>query len=102
MSTQLANQSLEKAAMKVAIGLIVALLLYLGVAFYSMTWGERLLRPVQPGMSQSEVRSLVGEPVRVIERTNSTVAWDYSKWRLLTDAVVFFDTNGLVTAVVTD
>jgi hypothetical protein len=67
-----------------------------------MTWGERLLRPVRAGMSQSEVRSLVGEPVRIVERTNGTVVWDYSKWPLLTDAIVYFDANRLVFAIETD
>ncbi|MCW5557109.1 MAG: outer membrane protein assembly factor BamE [Verrucomicrobiae bacterium] len=91
-----------KAAVKLGIWLLAVLLLYVGFSVYSMTWSERLLRPVRPGMSQSDVRSLVGEPSRMVERTNGTVAWDYSTWQLLADAVVYFDTNSLVSAIETD
>jgi hypothetical protein len=94
--------AIMKTAVKLSIGLAAALLLYAGLGVYSMTWSERFLRPVRVGMSQSDVRGLVGEPARMVERANGTVAWDYRTWQLLTDAVVYFDTNSLVSAVETD
>ena len=63
-----------------------------------MTWSERLLRPVQRGMSQSQVRALVGSPLRTVTRTNATDAWYYDRW-WSSDAVVYFDTNQMVSAV---
>jgi|DewCreStandDraft_2_1066082.scaffolds.fasta_scaffold00015_21 hypothetical protein len=87
---------------KIAEGVLVALLLYIGLGICAMGWSERRLRPVRGGMSQMEVRRLLGEPVRVIERTNGTRVWDYGKWPPLTEARVYFDTNGLVLAIETD
>ena len=86
---------------KAGIALLGALLLYFAFVFYSMSWSERLLRPVTKGMSQADVRSLVGAPIAEIRRDNGTLVWDYDKW-FWTDAVVYFDTNGLVSAIETD
>ena len=75
-----------------------------GVMFFlwnSMTWGERLLQPVQQGMSQSQVRAEVGAPLQIVTRSNATVAWYYDRW-WSGDAVVYFGTNELVCAVEID
>jgi hypothetical protein len=90
-----------KTIKKACIALFGALLLYVAFGFYSMSWSERLLRPVTKGMSQTDVRSLVGAPVAEIQRDNGTTAWDYNKW-FWTDAVVYFGTDGLVSAIETD
>jgi hypothetical protein len=90
-----------KTAIKVGVAIIVALVAYMLFVVYSMTWSERFLRPVHKGMSQAEVRQLVGAPLKVVTRTNGTDAWYFTQsW--FTDAVVYFDTNGLVSAVETD
>ena len=86
---------------KIAISVLVLLVLAVLFLWYSMTWSERLLRPVQRGMSQGQVRALVGSPLRVITRTNATDAWYYDRW-WSSDAVVYFDTNRMVSAVETD
>jgi hypothetical protein len=90
-----------KTVKKVTIALLSALLLHFAFGFYSMSWSERLLRPVAKGMSQADVRSLVGAPVEEIHRDNRTTAWNYNKW-FWTDAVVYFDTGGLVSAIEID
>ena len=90
-----------KTAIKVGIGILMVLMAYLLFGVYSMTWSERFLRPVQKGMSQAEVRQLVGAPLRAITRTNNTDAWYYTRW-WSSDAVVYFDTNRLVSALETD
>ena len=86
---------------KVAIAVLVTVSVAMFLLWYSMTWSERLLRPVHVGMSQSQVRSVVGAPLSIINRTNSTDAWYYNRW-WSSDAVVYFDTNGVVSAIETD
>jgi hypothetical protein len=65
---------------KLSIGLLLALVLYLGFGMYSMFWSENLLRPVKNGMSESEVREVIGAPVSIINRGNGTSMWDYNRW----------------------
>jgi outer membrane protein assembly factor BamE (lipoprotein component of BamABCDE complex) len=86
---------------KVAIAVLVTVSVAMFLLWYSMTWSERLLQPVHVGMSQSQVRSVVGVPLSIINRTNSTDAWYYNRW-WSSDAVVYFDTNGVVSAIETD
>lgn len=86
---------------KLSIGLFLALVLYLGFGMYSMFWSENLLRPVKNGMSESEVREVIGAPVSIIHRGNGTSMWDYNEW-FWTDAVVHFGADGRVLAVECD
>jgi outer membrane protein assembly factor BamE (lipoprotein component of BamABCDE complex) len=86
---------------KIAVSVLVLLVLAILFLWHSVTWSERLLRPVRRGMSQNQVRALVGSPLRVVTRTNATDAWYYDHW-WSSDAVVYFDTNQMVSAVETD
>ena len=86
---------------KVSIAVLVTVSIAMFLLWYSMTWSERFLGPVHDGMTQSQVRSLVGSPLRSVTRTNATDAWYYDRW-WSSDAVVYFDTNGVVSAVETD
>ena len=76
-------------------------LAYLAFGLYSMSWGQRLLAPVKKGMTMSQVRSLVGNPVTETDRGNGGTTWDYNRW-FWTDARVYFDPSGLVLATETD
>ena len=86
---------------KIAISVLVMVIVAMFFLWYSMTWSERFLNPVHVGMSQSQVRSLVGSPLNIINRTNSTDAWYYNRW-WSSEAVVYFDTNRVVSALETD
>lgn len=78
---------------------VSAVLVY-GFCAYKYLWGDRLLAPVQKGMTTNGVQHLVGAPRQIISRTNGTIAWIYnSVWD---DAEVYFGPNGRVSAVVTD
>ena len=71
------------------------------LAWHVMTWGERFLRPVHQGMTQSQVLAVIGSPLKKVTRTNNTDAWYYTTSRWV-DAVVYFDTNKVVFALETD
>ena len=86
---------------KISAAVFVVLAVVVFALWYMMSASERLLRPVQRGMTQSQVRSLVGSPLSIINRTNGTDAWYYSRW-WIGDAVVYFDTNRVVYALETD
>jgi hypothetical protein len=74
--------------------------LFYGTASYTMFWGDRFLAPVHKGMTMTEVRRLVGDPKKIVFRTNEPTVWSYSPpWD---DGVVYFDMNGFVSAVETD
>jgi outer membrane protein assembly factor BamE (lipoprotein component of BamABCDE complex) len=89
------------ALIKISIALLVTVSAAMFLLWYSMTWSERLLNPIHEGMTQDQVRSLVGSPLRIINRTNATDAWYYDRW-WSSDAVIYFDTNQVVSAIETD
>jgi len=86
---------------KIAIGVLVVFVVAFVFIWFLTTESERYLRPVKTGMTQGQVRSVVGSPLSIINRTNGTDAWYYSRW-WMGDAVVYFDTNQLVSAKETD
>lgn len=86
---------------KIGVSVLVVVSAVMFFLWYSMIWSERFLQPVQTGMSESKVRSLVGTPLRVVTRTNGSVAWYYDRW-WSSDAVVYFNTNRVVSAIETD
>ena len=86
---------------KFGIGILAVVSAAMFFLWYSMTWSERFLGLVQTGMSERQVQQLVGAPLRVVTRTNDTVAWYYDRW-WSSDAVVYFDTNRVVSAIETD
>lgn len=86
---------------KIAVGIDVIFAVGIFLIWFSMTESERFLRPVKTGMLQGQVQSLVGSPLSIINRPNGTDAWYYSRW-WMGDAVVYFDTNRVVSAVETD
>lgn len=85
--------------MKIIPKLIISLLLiavaYITYAAYSMSWSKRLLDPIKDGMSISDVRSALGAPVEEYDRGGGRITWDYNRW-FWTDAVVYFDEEGIV------
>ena len=87
--------------LKIAVGVLALFAVAFFCIWFSMTESERFLRPVKTGMTQSQVRRVVGSPLSIINRTNGTDAWYYSR-RWMGDAVVYFDTNQLVSAKETD
>jgi outer membrane protein assembly factor BamE (lipoprotein component of BamABCDE complex) len=89
------------APVKISIALLVTVSAAVFLLWHSMTWSERLLNPIHEGMTQTQVRSLVGSPLRIDNRTNATDAWYYDRW-WSSDAVVYFDTNRIVFAIETD
>jgi hypothetical protein len=68
--------------------------------WYSLTAARRFLRPVKPGMTQNQVQSLLGSPTYKSKAANGGGAedWDYHRW-WMGDAIVYFDTNRIVTWV---
>ena len=69
-------------------------------SYYSWTWSEKFLAPVQVGMSKSQVESLVGSPPHTSTNVDAET-WDYTRsWSR--DARVYFDTNSVVWAVEMD
>ena len=76
------------------IGLITA-------TWYSFTWAERFLDPIEVGMTADEVKRLVGYPLKIIQRANHTEAWYYDRW-WSGDAIVYFDIMNHVSALETD
>jgi len=86
---------------KFGLGVLVVASAVMFFLWYSMTWSERFLGPVQTGMSESQVQQLVGAPLRSVTRTNDTVAWYFDRW-WSSDAVVYFDTNRVVSTVETN
>jgi outer membrane protein assembly factor BamE (lipoprotein component of BamABCDE complex) len=68
--------------------------------YYSRVWSERFLAPIRVGMTTNEVLNLIGPPPRT-NRYGAAESWDYTRsWSR--DARVYFDTNGIVSAVETD
>ncbi len=90
-----------KSVQKVAVALCLLLVAAIFFAWYAMTWSERFLRPVHKGMTQNQVLAVIGSPLKTITRTNDIDAWYYSTSRWV-DAVVYFDTNRIVSAIETD
>jgi len=62
-----------------------------------MRWSERLLNPIKNGMSMSDVRAMIGNPIDESDRGRGRMTWNYNKC-FMTDAAVYFDENGLVEA----
>jgi outer membrane protein assembly factor BamE (lipoprotein component of BamABCDE complex) len=59
--------------------------------------GAKLFAQIHIGMSRSEIRQVLGPPRR-IQPDDQGERWDYASLRLL-DTRVWFDTNGLVSAL---
>ena len=82
---------------RTCIALIVVAIGYIAFAAYSMRWSEQLLNPIKNGMSMSDVRTAIGEPYNEHDRGNGRMTWNYNKW-FMTDAVIYFNEDGLVSA----
>jgi hypothetical protein len=85
---------------KISVIVFIALIVIALAFWYMLTAGKRFLRPVQAGMSQSQVQSVLGSPTYKDKAANGNGAenWDYHRW-WMGDAIVYFDTNHLVTWV---
>jgi hypothetical protein len=84
-----------KTILKLAVAFIIIAVLYIAYGSYSVLWSKRLLDPVKNGMSMSDVSSAIGSPVEEYDRGGGKMIWDYNRW-FWTDAVVYFDEEGLV------
>lgn len=79
---------------------LLGLAAFAGFFCYSWGWSERFLAPVRVGMSRSQVQNLLGSARRV-RSSDGAETWDYTRpWSR--DARVYFDTNGVVSAIEAD
>lgn len=99
-STESVSLPTERTTLPTRIGRLIVIVI-LGFAvllpLYAYSWSDIFLWRIQKGMSEEEVRRLVGEPIK----NDGGTVWDYTR-RWSRDARVVFGTDGLVSMVETD
>lgn len=95
---------MKKAALMCGVVIVVAAATFLGFSFWAMNAPavpRSKLASLQPGMSQAEVRQLLGEPGRRYTQDDGSASWAYSRgtWAIL---YVYFDAQGKLTQFVHD
>jgi hypothetical protein len=85
---------------KITVVVFMALVVISLASWHVLTAAKRFLRPVKTGMSQNRVRSLLGSPTytSIPSNGNGAEVWEYHRW-WMGDAIVYYDTNRLVTWV---
>lgn len=87
-------------SMKITRVIFITIIVVVLAVWYMFTAPKRFAQSVKAGMSQNQVRGLLGSPTytNVPGNGNGAVGWGYHRW-WMGDAIVFFDTNRSVTFV---